>query len=152
MKKTKRQTIGENIKKARKAKGMTQIELAQAVELTQGAISDIESGETKSPLYETVEKIALELDCGVTDLKGGIYLPWEGDEIDPPHISDFEAVQGLVLTDLLKLSFGWKTMSVETKVRTEVFLREVFPKATDKIIDWLGKKVDGGKDGLRKAS
>ncbi len=49
--------IGENIKKARKAKGIKQNELADMVEITKGAMSKIESG-ANIPTITTVKTIA----------------------------------------------------------------------------------------------
>ena len=41
-------TVGKRLKKARKYAGMTQVELADAVDTKQGAISDLESGRNNS--------------------------------------------------------------------------------------------------------
>ena len=41
-------TIGERLKKARKYAGMTQLNLAKAIDAKQGAISDLENGRNNS--------------------------------------------------------------------------------------------------------
>lgn len=51
-------TVGDRIKKAREAAGMTQVELARLVGVSKVAISAIESGKTKSPTPATLFKIA----------------------------------------------------------------------------------------------
>lgn len=57
----------ENMKKLRKAKGLTQKELAQLVDLSESQISLIESGK-RFPSFEALLKIAEALDCESTDL------------------------------------------------------------------------------------
>ena len=56
-----------NMKKLRKAKGLSQKELAEMVELSDAQISLIERGKRK-PSFETLLKIAEALDCESSDL------------------------------------------------------------------------------------
>lgn len=56
-----------NIKDRRKAKGMSQTALAEAVKVTPGAVSQWESGLT-NPTLETLVKIAEVLNCTVDEL------------------------------------------------------------------------------------
>lgn len=57
----------ENLKAIRKAKGMTQTELAVQADVSSGMIGDIESGR-RNPTLITIEKIALALDVPVQQL------------------------------------------------------------------------------------
>lgn len=63
--------VGENIKKRRKALGMSQAALANRALVSQSAISDIENPNvTKLPNVDTIGKIARVLACTVDDLMG----------------------------------------------------------------------------------
>lgn len=56
-----------NIKKFRDIAGLTQIELACAVNLSHQAISSYENG-SREPNLETIKKLAKALNCKPTDL------------------------------------------------------------------------------------
>lgn len=61
--------VGENIKKRRKALGLSQAVLADRALVSQSAISDIENPNvTKLPNVDTIGKIAKVLGCTVDDL------------------------------------------------------------------------------------
>lgn len=63
--------VGENIKKRRKALGLSQAALANRALVSQSAISDIENPNvTKLPNVDTIGKIARVLGCTVDDLMG----------------------------------------------------------------------------------
>ena len=63
--------VGENIKKRRKALGLSQAALANRALVSQSAISDIENPNvTKLPNVDTIGKIARVLACTVDDLMG----------------------------------------------------------------------------------
>lgn len=55
-------TIGENIRRKREERGLTQKELADKVGVTFGAISQIESGATGKK-FDTLRKICINLEC-----------------------------------------------------------------------------------------
>lgn len=59
---------GDNIRRYRKAKGLTQAQLAEAVGLTEGAIRHYESG-IRAVKPELLEEIAKELEVSVGALK-----------------------------------------------------------------------------------
>lgn len=58
-----------NVKKLRKAKGMTQKELGAKCDISESMVSNLESGK-KSPSFETLLKLAEALDCSVADILG----------------------------------------------------------------------------------
>lgn len=62
-------TVGENIKRIRKERGLTQQDLGDRLGMTQSAIWQFESDKT-SPKLETVEKIAVALGVTAFDLMG----------------------------------------------------------------------------------
>lgn len=61
--------IGENMKRIREEKGITQAELARGVNLTSPAINQYERG-TKIPSLLTAYYISKFLDCSVLDFLG----------------------------------------------------------------------------------
>ena len=61
------QSIGRRIQLTRKAKGLTQAELAQKVDLTPKYLSNVECGE-KIPKLETFVRIANGLQCDANSL------------------------------------------------------------------------------------
>jgi repressor LexA len=60
--------IGEFIKKARKEKGVTQLELYKMTGLSQGYIADIENGRIKNPTDKTLDKIGSVLGFTKADI------------------------------------------------------------------------------------
>lgn len=68
-------TIGENIRRIRKERGLTQKELGELLNMTQAAIGQFENDKT-SPKTETIEKIASALSVTPADLMKGNPL-WE---------------------------------------------------------------------------
>lgn len=63
-------SLGENIKRARKEKGLTQKDLANKLETTPQNLAQYESGK-RNPKYETLEKIANALEVPALDLMHG---------------------------------------------------------------------------------
>lgn len=61
-------SVGENIRRYRKLRGMTQAQLAEAVGLTEGAVRHYESG-IRAVKPELLESIAAALDMSVNALK-----------------------------------------------------------------------------------
>lgn len=64
------QVFGTHLRQARKLKGWTQSELAEAAELSLDMIGRMERG-TASPSLETIEALAAALDVGPATLFGG---------------------------------------------------------------------------------
>lgn len=62
--------LGENVKKARKERGMTQLQLAAAAGLGIATLSDIERGQITDPQLSTLEKLARALDKPASALLG----------------------------------------------------------------------------------
>ena len=60
--------LGENIKKIRKKRSLTQDKLARLADIPYTSITKIETGVIKSPSIQTVAKIAKALNVGVDDL------------------------------------------------------------------------------------
>ncbi|MCI7804996.1 MAG: helix-turn-helix domain-containing protein [Oscillospiraceae bacterium] len=60
-------TIGENIKKYRKSKGLTQIQLAQKVNVGVNSIRRYEAGE-RQPNFDKLDAIANALEININDL------------------------------------------------------------------------------------
>ncbi len=62
-------TVGENIRRIRKEKGLTQKQLGERLCITQSAIGQFENDKT-SPKIETIEKIASALNVHIVDIMG----------------------------------------------------------------------------------
>ena len=66
-----RNSIGENIRKARKAAGMTQEELGKKIGISQQAVGNYESGRRK-PKIKTLLRLSNGLNVSVAELLAGI--------------------------------------------------------------------------------
>ena len=62
--------LGDNIKKIRKARGYTLVQLADKIESSSGTLSHIENG-TRNPSLDMLNKIADALDVSTLDLMAG---------------------------------------------------------------------------------
>jgi transcriptional regulator with XRE-family HTH domain len=60
--------IGERIRKARKAAGLTQEDLAQGAGVRLNAIARLERGESRDPHYSTLRGIARTVGVPIEDL------------------------------------------------------------------------------------
>ena len=60
--------VGLNIKNRRKQQGLLQRELSDATGITQQKISLLEVGENLNPGLNTLQRIAVALNCDVVDL------------------------------------------------------------------------------------
>ena len=60
--------IGENIKRIRKDKGISQDRLSKLADVTHTTLAKIESGVNSNPTIKTLQKIAKALDVKVDDL------------------------------------------------------------------------------------
>ena len=67
---SKNKKIGENIKKFRKAKGLTMPALAEKCGVSKGYLSFLENGEKDNPSINVLYKIAKHLDITIGDLIG----------------------------------------------------------------------------------
>ena len=59
--------LGDNIRRIRLEKGMTQGDLCQKLDVDRAYMSNIESGK-KNPTLSTIERIANSLDISIEDL------------------------------------------------------------------------------------
>lgn len=95
--------IGQRMKQNRRARGMTQEDLAEALGCSVGYISNMERGTTKISLT-TLAKIADTLHCDLgelvvgTSMRGEHYLDFEFEEI----ISTLDEKEKQMLLHLLK--------------------------------------------------
>ena len=60
--------IGENIKRIRKDKGISQDRLSKLADVTHTTLAKIESGVNSNPTIKTLQKIAKALDVKVDEL------------------------------------------------------------------------------------
>jgi transcriptional regulator with XRE-family HTH domain len=60
--------IGENIKKLRQAKGLSQDRLSKVADVSYNSIIKLETGGITNPTIETLQKISKALEVSVDDL------------------------------------------------------------------------------------
>ena len=77
-------TVGENIKRIRKERGLTQKELGGLLDMTQSAIGQFENDKT-SPKTDTIEKIASALGVSPSELMKGNSI-WEEFDKQYPNV------------------------------------------------------------------
>lgn len=97
-------TIGENIRRIRKEKGLTQKELGNLCNLADSAIRRYELGGA-NPKLETIEKIAKALDVKIADLVESLY--WSEYEKTEEYIElerESNAYDGII--SILKSIYG----------------------------------------------
>ena len=61
-------TIGKNIKRYRREKGLSQDKLSKLADLSLNTVVKIELDESPNPTIETIQRIAKALDVSVDDL------------------------------------------------------------------------------------
>ena len=123
--------VGENIKRIRTNKRLTQEEFAKEVGISRSYLGDLENNR-KSPTVETLEKISRKMETSIEFLIGG-------NEMNNKAI-DF----------LMK--YGFKLMTNVKGEKKTVYIEipsEVVDKEIDKIIDGTDTEIDhwlSGKD------
>lgn len=63
-------TLGQNIRRVRKAYGMSQTVLAERISISKTALNQIEMGVTKDPYFSHVRKIAEVFHVSMDELAG----------------------------------------------------------------------------------
>jgi transcriptional regulator with XRE-family HTH domain len=61
-------TIGKNIRKLRKQKGLSQDRLSKLANISYNTVIKLESGNITNPSIDTLQKLARALNVGVDDL------------------------------------------------------------------------------------
>jgi phage repressor protein C with HTH and peptisase S24 domain len=84
-------TVGDRIRKAREAAGMTQVDLARAVGVSKVAISAIESGKTKHPSAPVLFKIADALDADAEVISTGFRTPHPTEYMSDAELAEWVA-------------------------------------------------------------
>lgn len=79
--------LGKQVKRFRKARGMKQEDLADAVGISPQHLSNIENGKGKASL-KVVANLALRLDVSITELMTGTLPPTEITEPEPTADSE----------------------------------------------------------------
>jgi transcriptional regulator with XRE-family HTH domain len=86
--------IGDKIKKAREAKGLSQKEVATALKMDQSQYSKIENGKT-DPYFSTIEKIAKALKIKVSDLLVAEDIFKDVNSLDKSLVEKVRLIEGL---------------------------------------------------------
>lgn len=91
--------IGEEIAKARENKGLSQRQLANAIGISNAALSKIESGETEIPNPKTLKKISKHIDLNYNDMMSMIGLGTQITMLNPFIKNYYEHLKGDKLED-----------------------------------------------------
>jgi transcriptional regulator with XRE-family HTH domain len=116
-------TVGENIKRIRKERGLTQKELGGLLDMTQSAIGQFENDKT-SPKTDTIEKIASALGVSPSELMKGNSI-WEEFDKQYPNVGK-EATEFEDFIQFLK-SIGYV---VKTVSESDTYLVKVSKDGT----------------------
>lgn len=74
--------VGNKLKQIRSERGVSQYRLSKLSGVAQSTISAIEAeGQTRSPAIDTIEKLALALDCKASDIMGEEHEKKPGSEM-----------------------------------------------------------------------
>lgn len=123
-------SVGQNIKKARKSKGMTQKDLGTLLGVSQAAIGQFEN-EKSTPKIETIQKIAAALAVPISD------LIQSSPEIDPNSLhsitSSVEKIQKKYNHDSSALVSVQKGIKEANKVQKSIHSIENLSKDIQKI-------------------
>ena len=91
--------IGEEIAKARENKGLSQRQLANAIGISNAALSKIESGETEIPNPKILKKISKHIDINYNDMMSMIGLGTQITMLNPFIKNYYEHLKGDKLED-----------------------------------------------------
>lgn len=91
--------IGEEIAKARENKGLSQRQLANAIGISNAALSKIESGETEIPNPKILKKISKHIDLNYNDMMSIIGLGTQITMLNPFIKNYYEHLKGDKLED-----------------------------------------------------
>lgn len=125
--------IGENIKKARISKGLTQKQLGEILGISQSAITQFENNRS-NPKYDTLQKIATALNVNVEELMG-LQLVGPGLKVFQNSIKK--------QNDLVKRIIN--IPSIELESGDEVILsyfHDLNDTGKDKLVDYAADLVD----------
>ena len=124
--------IGENIKRIRINRGLTQEEFAKEVGISRSYLGDLENNR-KSPTVETLEKISVKMETAIEYLLG------------VNNMQNNKAIEFL-------MGYGFKLMTNVKGEKKTVYIElpsEIVNNEIDKIMDGTGTEVDywlSGKD------
>lgn len=108
--------IGENVKKAREAKGLSQKEVAATLKMDQNQCSKIENGKV-DPQFSTIEKIAKAIRVNVIDLVADGELFKEVATYDKTLVEKVQLIDGLEEQEKIPLlEHRWP--GSKTKIKT----------------------------------
>lgn len=91
--------IGEEIAKSRENKGLSQRQLANAIGISNAALSKIESGETEIPNPKILKKISKHIDLNYNDMMSMIGLGTQITILNPFIKNYYEHLKGDKLED-----------------------------------------------------
>lgn len=94
-----KKNIGEEIAKARENKGLSQRQLANAVGISNAALSKIESGETEIPNPKILKKISKQIDLNYNDMMSMVGLGTQITILNPFIKNYYEHLKGDKLED-----------------------------------------------------
>lgn len=103
--------VGVRLRHARKIKGLTQVQLAKASGVKQATISEVETGESKSPVGTNLVRLALALQVSPEWLATG---KGQMAAADPP-----------LSTEALKVARDWETLAPEVREKIAEMIHQL---------------------------
>lgn len=98
-------TVGEKIKSIRRQHKMTQIEFSQALEISQGTLSEIESGKAK-PSFDVLvllaEKFMVDLNWLIVNREVELHIGLQDDELS--LLDNYRNLEKIAKEELLEYS------------------------------------------------
>lgn len=126
--------IGNNLRRIRSKRGITQIDLSKITGITNAYISKVENGIKKNPSSIILNKLAKALNCSTNDLTN----KYNSDEIKEPSIKD--VVNELIITKQHNSDESTVAGLILEKLRNENKLDENF-KFTPKIKELIEEAI-----------
>lgn len=146
-------TIGGRIKIARKAMKLTQAELADKLELTQGFIGHIENGRNM-PTLDQINRMAIILDCNMTWLatgEGEMRQPQAERVTEKPVEFRIEGrVKGQKVIFSSKDHAGEELIIIDEQHRAMIELMETAPEKKSELLALVRGYLAGGASAFKQ--
>ena len=131
-------SFAERVRHFRKLRGITQAELAQAADLTPGAIGDIESGRSKST--PAIDLIARALDVSTNMLREGMDL------------SSQQYSEGSLSSRERKLLDRYRQLTPSARIKLDGYIDGLPTRSSGKIADGEERAEPYTKPARRRSS
>jgi transcriptional regulator with XRE-family HTH domain len=146
--------LGERLHNLRKARGLSQEEVARRTNIGVKAYRDLERGRTLDPHYSTLEGLAHALGITVVELVGEesepvlagpkVEAPWAGRLVDLPQVREWLSAQDAVFVAMSKAEFVDVVAQIESLEELQELYGEILKERGR--IEKVLEKPDLGKE------